>query len=342
MLLSLALSMVTIAYTEATNLVRTTFCWSQGILAVCSELSPCSQALPQNLPTFLKSVVSVRLLACLLACQMIPPASLELTGVLSVSDGHISCNKQWIISLQQILAARNLHWPGEINAAVKHALFALETNIHVQHMCITTHVHDTLQRCTVFATHSHSCHMLIVHCTAVCRRFVCVMTGPIVMNCLLFMICNLGAKTLCLKLQGTYYSQPQSPSTFYCLGRGLTGPHPGLPTVALNGPDMTDNDCGRCIVLQGTGITAAVSSAAGEGTTPFPAAPSYATIDNQCPECKHCDIDYYTGFTQTSNGRYTISWSYIDCAQAVQLYNAQGNSGRKLLQKSSALRGPSL
>lgn len=141
--------------------------------------------------------------------------------------------------------------------------------------------------------------------------------------------------------QGTYYSQPQSPSTFYCLGRGLSGPYPGLPTVALNGVDMSDGDCGKCVVLQGTGISAGEASAAGMGTTPFPAVPNYATIDNKCPECSHCDIDYYTGYTQTKNGRYTITWEWIDCATAVQLYNAQGGaSGRKLLRNNTpALRG---
>lgn len=111
--------------------------------------------------------------------------------------------------------------------------------------------------------------------------------------------------------------------------------------MALNGVDMTDDDCGKCVVLQGTGITAAQSSAAGQGTTPFPAVPNYATIDNKCPECKHCDIDYYVGYSQTKNGRYTITWEFIDCDQAVQLYNAQmGASGRKLLRNNSpALRG---
>ena len=58
---------------------------------------------------------------------------------------------------------------------------------------------------------------------------------------------------LLLLLQGTYYSQPQSPSTFYCAGNGLNAGYPGLPTVALNGPDMTPASCGQCIVLQGTG-----------------------------------------------------------------------------------------
>ena len=137
-------------------------------------------------------------------------------------------------------------------------------------------------------------------------------------------------------LQGTYYSSPD-PSTFYCPGRGLAGPYGGLPTIALNGVDMTDDDCGKCIVFSGNGESADQAAAAGEGTTPFPAGPNYATIDNQCPECSHCDIDYYTGSTQTKNGRYTVSWDYIDCAQALQQYNAQqsGGSSRKLLRKKS-------
>ncbi|DBA89728.1 TPA: hypothetical protein ACH3X2_004611 [Trebouxia sp. C0005] len=141
--------------------------------------------------------------------------------------------------------------------------------------------------------------------------------------------------------QGTYYSQPQSPSTFYCAGNGLNGGYPGLPTVALNGVDMTDASCGQCIVMQGTGITEGQAAASGEGTTPFPAVPTYATINNKCPECSHCDIDYYTGYTQTKNGRYTITWDYIDCGTALSLYNAQVGGSRKLLRSSSLiLDGP--
>ena len=33
----------------------------------------------------------------------------------------------------------------------------------------------------------------------------------------------------------------------------MNGGYPGLPTVALNGVDMTDASCGQCIVMQGTG-----------------------------------------------------------------------------------------
>ncbi|KAL0024131.1 hypothetical protein WJX77_000624 [Trebouxia sp. C0004] len=141
--------------------------------------------------------------------------------------------------------------------------------------------------------------------------------------------------------QGTYYSQPQSPSTFYCAGNGLNGGYPGLPTVALNGADMTEASCGQCVVMQGTGITAGQAAASGQGTTPFPAVPTYATVNNKCPECSHCDIDYYTGYTQTKNGRYTITWDYIDCATALSRYNAQGGGSRKLLRSSSlVLDGP--
>lgn len=141
--------------------------------------------------------------------------------------------------------------------------------------------------------------------------------------------------------QGTYYSQPQSPSTFYCAGNGLNGGYPGLPTVALNGVDMTDASCGQCVVMQGTGVTEGQAAASGQGTTPFPAVPTYATINNKCPECSHCDIDYYTGYTQTKNGRYTITWDYIDCATALSQYNAQVGGSRKLLRSSSLiLDGP--
>lgn len=89
------------------------------------------------------------------------------------------------------------------------------------------------------------------------------------------------------------------------------------------------------------GITAATAAAEGEGTTPFPAVPTYATINNKCPECSHCDIDYYVGYTQTKNGRYTITWDYIDCATALSAYNAQTGGSRKLLRSTSlTLNGP--
>ena len=89
------------------------------------------------------------------------------------------------------------------------------------------------------------------------------------------------------------------------------------------------------------GITASQASAEGEGTTPFPGVPTYATINNKCPECSHCDIDYYVGYTQTKNGRYTITWDYIDCATALNLYNTQTGGSRKLLRsKSLTLDGP--
>lgn len=244
-------------------------------------------------------------------------------------------------------------------------------------------------------------------------------------------------------LQGTYYSEKKGSAAFYCAGNGLNSGYPGLPTVALNGPDMSESSCGRCIVLQGSGmhpqtapldlavcstvgaihymyfpaeqsntplkpaqivsqmyfaeawqkccaipvqrvlcvpdqasicllsmsvciiwclfiptmtvytnndqrhacccagISSSQASAQGLGTTPFPASPTYATINNKCPECKHCDIDYYVSYPQTMNGRYTISWSYIDCAEALSLYNAQSGGSRKLLRSSTRpLDGP--
>lgn len=89
------------------------------------------------------------------------------------------------------------------------------------------------------------------------------------------------------------------------------------------------------------GISSSDAAAQGLGTTPFPASATYATINNKCPECKHCDIDYYVSYPQTMNGRYTISWSYIDCAEALSLYNAQTGGSRKLLRSSTRpLDGP--
>lgn len=89
------------------------------------------------------------------------------------------------------------------------------------------------------------------------------------------------------------------------------------------------------------GISAHDAAAEGMGTTPFPGSPTYATINNRCGECKHCDIDYYVSYPQTMNGRYRISWSYIDCATALSEYNKQTGGSRKLLKSSTRpLDGP--
>ena len=55
-------------------------------------------------------------------------------------------------------------------------------------------------------------------------------------------------------LQGTYYSEKKGSGAFYCAGNGLNSGYHGLPTVALNGPDMSESSCGKCIVLRGSGM----------------------------------------------------------------------------------------
>ncbi|KAL3159140.1 hypothetical protein ABBQ32_011134 [Trebouxia sp. C0010 RCD-2024] len=142
---------------------------------------------------------------------------------------------------------------------------------------------------------------------------------------------------------GTYYSEVKGSGGFHCIAHGKSGGYPGLPTVALNGPDLDGSDldsCGKCIVLRGSGISAHDAAAQGMGTTPFPGSATYATINNRCGECKHCDIDYYVSYPQTMNGRYRISWSYIDCETALSEYNKQTGGSRKLLKSSRPLDGP--
>ena len=80
------------------------------------------------------------------------------------------------------------------------------------------------------------------HLTSAARSFCCVKGW------------NEGAADL----QGTYYSEEKGPGGFHCIGNGLSSGYPGLPTVALNGPDMDASRCGNCIVLQGSGVCLSV------------------------------------------------------------------------------------
>uniref|UniRef100_K3W680 Expansin-like EG45 domain-containing protein n=1 Tax=Globisporangium ultimum (strain ATCC 200006 / CBS 805.95 / DAOM BR144) TaxID=431595 RepID=K3W680_GLOUD len=72
-------------------------------------------------------------------------------------------------------------------------------------------------------------------------------------------------------------------------------------TAALNLPQWNASlNCGRCVSAQ-------------HGSN----APVVVQIVDQCPECKHGDLDFapeaYTAVTQKSPGREPISWSFVDC-----------------------------
>lgn len=101
-------------------------------------------------------------------------------------------------------------------------------------------------------------------------------------------------------------------ATFYGAGgagdKGACLHSPGFNgvgiTVAMNAEQYADGGaCGKCIVARGAG--------AGAGSTPV-LGPIYATVDNQCPECKFGDVDFGLG----GDGRWRITWDFVDCAVA--------------------------
>jgi len=72
-------------------------------------------------------------------------------------------------------------------------------------------------------------------------------------------------------------------------------------TVAMNHVQFDNGAaCGRCVRITGNG--------GGAGMTPI-LGPLYGTVDNECPECKHGDID----LGLAGDGRWNINWEYISC-----------------------------
>jgi len=90
-------------------------------------------------------------------------------------------------------------------------------------------------------------------------------------------------------------------------------------TVAMNHDQFEQGGaCGRCIRVMGTGQ--------GSGMTPI-IGPIYATVDNECPECRPGDIDMGLG----GDGRWRISWYYVDCSEA----RNEGGGGERRLRGGS-------
>ena len=113
------------------------------------------------------------------------------------------------------------------------------------------------------------------------------------------------------QVQGQTYD---GDGTFYGRGgngaRGACMLEPGFngvgTTVAMNREQFENGAaCGRCLRVMGRGD--------GQGMTPI-IGPIYATVDNLCPECSPGDVDLGLG----GDGRWRISWAFIDCQEAVR------------------------
>jgi len=98
---------------------------------------------------------------------------------------------------------------------------------------------------------------------------------------------------------GTYYGAGGAGEKGSCLLPRLFN---GIPvTVALNHEQFGNGDkCGKCVLIRGEGI--------GLGTKPI-IGPIYATIDNECPECKFGDLD----LGMDGDGRFQIEWEFFPC-----------------------------
>ena len=101
---------------------------------------------------------------------------------------------------------------------------------------------------------------------------------------------------------GTFYGAGGNGAAGACmLSPGFNGVS---TTVAMNHQQFENgNACGRCVKVTGTG--------AGSGMTPI-IGPIYATVDNECPECKPGDVDMGLG----GDGRWLIHWDFVDCQEA--------------------------
>ena len=119
---------------------------------------------------------------------------------------------------------------------------------------------------------------------------------------LLFWITTIAMTSADYQGDGTFYGAGGNGAAGACmLQPGFNGVS---TTVAMNHQQFENgNACGRCIRVTGTG--------AGAGMTPI-VGPVYATVDNECPECKHGDVDMGLG----GDGRWFIQWDYVDCNEA--------------------------
>ena len=114
---------------------------------------------------------------------------------------------------------------------------------------------------------------------------------------------------------GTFYGAGGNGANGACmLAPGFNGVG---TTVAINHVQFENGAaCGKCVRIQGDG--------SGLGMTPV-IGPIYATIDNECPECKHGDID----LGLNGDGRWNIQWNFVSCDEARDV-NRRALSGKNL------------
>jgi hypothetical protein len=113
--------------------------------------------------------------------------------------------------------------------------------------------------------------------------------------CMLFSILQIRA----YEGDGTFYQiQPKGEMGACMLPRGFNEIG---QTVAINHDQYNNGEaCGKCVLIHPVG--------SGSGMTPI-TQPIFATIDNECPECKHGDID----IGANGDGRWQISWQFVPC-----------------------------
>eukprot|EP00891_Asterochloris_glomerata_P003812 jgi/Astpho2/3812/Aster-04339 len=139
----------------------------------------------------------------------------------------------------------------------------------------------------------------------------------------------------------TYYSQPNSPTTFACASNNKA-PTTTLPSVALAaggqfGWQSDFSACNMCLQMRGTG--------SGIGNSPVTTQTSYFQVTNSCldPQCAAGHLDIYVGTSQNDvsgagDGIWSIEWSPMDCAAAQAAYSASGNQWQGLPTGAAAGR----
>jgi len=122
-------------------------------------------------------------------------------------------------------------------------------------------------------------------------------TVQMLMNVLLFV-----QGVLSFEGDGTFYGAGGAGSAGSCmLERGFNGIE---MTVAMNSVQYDGGSvCGKCVRITGQGE--------GIGMTPI-LGPFFATVDNECPECKFGDVD----LGLQGDGRWRIAWDWIPCQEA--------------------------
>ena len=112
-----------------------------------------------------------------------------------------------------------------------------------------------------------------------------------------------------------YVSAFEGDITFYGAGgageRGAcmlqTGFNGITNTVAINREQFDNgNACGKCVMVY--------PSTQGIGMTPITNI-IFATIDNECPECKFGDID----LGLSGDGRWQAKWDFVDCKRNLRM-----------------------